>query len=821
MKRFLYFSIAAFFLLVSCQQEKMPDDVTVISVDAGATKTSLGTLAANKRPVYWCNGDRMALNGTASDALEGLAAGATQASFKFHGSFSSPYNLVYPASLYKDATTITLPAAQTWASGAVVAVPMAASPASASGDVALSHLCAIVQLRVKKSASVSAANLVSVSFKGNAGEQVCGDFTIDYANATLTPAGDGDELSVSVNQALSESEDLDIYLVVPAQTYSAGFTVELEDALHRTMQTAVTRSFPLSNGQLARGKAFSFEPSEFCSELAFETDVTEDIIAPEGYNVKGRVVDTVSGKGLEGVVVSDGLQSVRTLVDGSFYMVSDLSKTKFVWVSTPSGYLPPVTGGIPQFFKKKADITPSAGIYDFGTYSLTPDGSTDPDHFTIFITADPQPRGNWVIDHTAYRSLQCCNNLYTELQETAAPILAGGQQVYGICLGDIVHEDMSLFSDYKTGLATLGYPTYNVIGNHDNDPSGSDDDAGGAPFESHFGPRNYSFNIGGIHFVVLDNLMMFVQSGKLTGYTQGLTDDIWAWLQSDLAFVPTSSTLMACAHSALFKQDSGSERSNTAQHGPDYGDLINNYAEVHAWAGHSHRTFNYNYPSDHRHKRIQVHTLARSTGELWTNEYLSEGTPRGFTIVDVNHGVVSWKFHPTKYQPTDFRGDNALTTTGGTSYPAYAAPSYTYRDWNYSSGTAVMKAGGGPLTEDYQMHVYKPGLYEAGYAYANIFLWDDKWGTPTFSLDGGAAEEMTHLNGFDGGDANCYDYANWEIANYYTTTANAKKRVGSSYKVSTSGLHSIFKVPCTAEHGTGTVTVTDRFGNTYTGNVTW
>ena len=820
-KIYRYFALIPLFVLAACQQmpleEEAQDNVTVVKVAPNATKTSLGDISAGARPVYWSNGDQMALKGVASSPLEGLAAGASSATFRFEGSFSSPYDLLYPASLYTDGSHITLPATQTWAADAVVAIPLAAQPASLDHTITLEHLASVLHIRMKKDPAVSVSNLMSAVFKGNAHEQVCGEFEIDYSTSTLTPSGTGETVTMNINQPLSESTDLDLFLVVPSGTYSSGFTVVFEDALHRTMtMTAPTMTF--AKGQVKRGASFNFTPSALSSEFVFEADdIEEEVIAPAVYNVTGRVVDSATGKGLEGVVVSDGIKCVRTLQDGHFYIDSNLSKTKFVWVSTPSGYLPPVSAGLPQFYKLKSNITPSAGVYNFGDYELDPDTSADPDHFTFLMTADPQPRGSVIIDYVAYRSLSNCQDLYSELQETAAPILASGQNVYGMCLGDIVHENMSLFDQYVTGLGTLGYPTYNVIGNHDNDPSAADDDAGAAPFESYFGPRNYSFNLGGIHFVVLDDLIMSIKNGRLTGQEWGLTDDIWDWLQADLSFIPRTSTLMVFAHSPMFKLESGSERTNTSKHGSDYGGLINKYTEVHAWAGHTHTTFNFIYDEGHRHKNVQVHTLARSTGELWTNEYLAEdGTPRGFTVVDVNHGVVSWKFHPTKYQSSEFKGQ--YTYLDG-KYPGYPAPSYTYRDWNYTAGTAVMKAGGGALTEDYQMHVYAPGAYEAGYVYANIFLWDTKWGTPKFSLDGGAATDMTHIESTAAGS---YDKASWELHNYYTSNENAHKRVGSDYdEPVTKGKHTIFKVACAAAHGTGTVTVKDRFGNDYTGTVTW
>lgn len=529
-----------------------------------------------------------------------------------------------------------------------------------------------------------------------------------------------------------------------------------------------------------------------------ETPIENTGSIPEGMNLQGKVVNT-GGKGIGGVVVSDGLQCTETGDDGTYYMKIDAASVKFIHVSTPSGYTPPVFSGCPVFYKLLANQKNANGIYTVEDFTLTP--VSNPDRATVIFTADPQPRPSTAgYDKIGYHSLDCCEDLYKDLKETKETIT--GHQVFGICLGDIVHERMNLFANYVAGLKTLGYPTYNVLGNHDNNSAAADDDASAADFESYFGPRNYSFNVGKIHFVVLDNLIMKDKSGKLTGYDQGLTDKIWEWLKADLSFVPKTATIAVCAHSPMFKTQNG-ERS--AKHKEDYASLLTSFAKVHAWAGHTHTTHNYVYPIGDRYSKVEVHTLARSTGELWTNEYLSAGTPRGYTIAEIEDGdFASWRFHPLKYQRGKYVG------TGN--------PPYDLRDWDYdASGVARMKNGGGVLDESYQMHVYSPyGTYGDYKVYANIFLWDSKWGTPTFTLDGGTPVEMTLVK-----SSSRYDYADTMMKTFYKTF-NATLNAESGYSASNTGNpNTLFSTPVSASTGAGTVSVTDRFGNTYTGRISW
>lgn len=839
MNKVFWLALPALILAAGCTKNEKPDprqdDCTILSVGLpdGVTKTTMSESVSGSRSVYWVDGDRISVNGIASNPLSGVPAESASATFTVPGVLSAPYSILYPASFWKDASTITLPATQAYAAGtfATDTAPLSGYATSAEG-VSLNHLCAILQISVKKDPAVSASNLATITFKGNHSEQVCGDFTLNYSTAELTPAGAGASVSLSVGQPLSESSALNLFMVVPAGTYDQGFTVEMEDASGRTMTKIKSSGATLAAGKLLKFKEFTFKPSPETTEFTIE-DITEEVLPLDGYNITGRVVDQ-DGNPLKDVVVSDGHKCVKTMLDGTFYLESDIADVKFVFVSSPSGYMPPVSAGKPQFYKLLSSGSVSGGIYDMGNFVMNE--VANPNRYTLLITADPQPRSNgWGLDKIAYKSLEVCEDLYDELADVAAGI--SGRQVYGICLGDIVHENSSLFTNYDTGLARLGYPTYNVIGNHDNDPNATDDDAAAADFESHYGPRNYSFNIGGIHYVVLDNLIMKDNGeGALTAYDQGLTDKIWEWLQADMSYVPTTTTIMVCAHSPMYKLLKGSERTNSALHAGTrsvndgtfgYADLFNQYPEIHAWAGHTHVGFNYIYPSDHRHRKVQVHTLARSTGELWTNEYLAAGTPRGFTIVEVNNGNISWRFHPLTRQRGSFQG-------ASTGYCSAGAPAYTWRDWNYSSNVAVMKVGGGALTEEYQLHAYPRGSYGDDYVYANVFLWDENWELPVWTPDGGSPVTMTRINTADKHDIisdtdNIYDLADTEFRTWYKTHADksgASLKGLTGYRTKETGdadgyLTTIFRAPASATPSSGTVSVTDRFGNTYSRHISW
>ena len=509
--------------------------------------------------------------------------------------------------------------------------------------------------------------------------------------------------------------------------------------------------------------------------------------------IRGTIYDD-GGNRLAGVVVSDGAHCVKTDAQGVFELASDLEEAKFVFVSIPSGYSVPVKNGLPIFFKRLSEEK----LASDNTYRLEfilNKMNKNPEKYSMMFVADPQPRTrNKAHDRVAYHSLDCCNDLYRDMRETGAGIQSD-RPCYAIMLGDIVHEDMSLFDKYiEDGTSKMGFPTFNVIGNHDNKPNAADDIDAASVFEEKFGPSNYSFNLGKIHYVVVDNM--------ITDGGMGLRDDIWQWLKADLSFVDKSTTIMICSHAPMFMCD-GVENYTSARNGVEYASLLSGYKKVYAWAGHTHAMSHHVYGIDSQLKNIEAHTIVRATGELWTNEYQSSGTPRGYVLVDVNGDEVTWKFKPTKYQ---------------TGSPWDTTPEYTYRRWDYGvDGVAQMKDGDSVLDTSYQMNVYPKGTHGDNYIYVNVFMWDQLWGTPVFVSDSNPINEYKFTKVTTKGKL---DMAQQEIYEFYSVESQTFKEYGT-YGWSDASWQRTFRLYTNKVSDSGVVKVTDRFGNVFSAKVSW
>lgn len=154
--------------------------------------------------------------------------------------------------------------------------------------------------------------------------------------------------------------------------------------------------------------------------------------------VSGTVLDQ-RGLPVEGVVVSDGLLTTLTDESGNYALDSDLSKRRFVQVTIPAAYEIPVKDGIPQFWQR----IPEGSTKVRADFTLTARRKAAP-RYTILMTADPQIRSrNARYDNFAFHSIDMYEEMCRDLQETAASIT--DRPVYGISLGDLVHNDMSLY----------------------------------------------------------------------------------------------------------------------------------------------------------------------------------------------------------------------------------------------------------------------------------------------------------------------------------------------------------------------------------------
>ena len=259
MKRiFALLGIVVLALALGCTREALVGESpkTVVTLTMPTTKTTLGELSDGNRPVYWANGDKIAINGVVSEPLNGLKAHSRSARFSFSDFLEPPYQAVYPETIWKDDFSVTLP--QEAQSGVF---PLIAYGSEESLPVMA--LTAAVKLSVKKYSGENpdTDKIVSIAII-SPDTQLSGDFAIEFETGTLVPylnPVDEDRMVlIRPNLTLSDTAE-EFFIPVPAGKYS--FTVRLTDIQGHSMEISTSSPKEFTNGEIKSFPEIEFLPT--------------------------------------------------------------------------------------------------------------------------------------------------------------------------------------------------------------------------------------------------------------------------------------------------------------------------------------------------------------------------------------------------------------------------------------------------------------------------------------------------------------------------------------------------------------------------------
>lgn len=373
----------------------------------------------------------------------------------------------------------------------------------------------------------------------------------------------------------------------------------------------------------------------------------------EGMTIKGSVY--ANGRGIANVVVSDGNEVTRTDENGIYYLASNKS-TGYVFVSIPGNYeIVNSNGNLPVFYHFLSAANQEIEIKDF---ELKP---VNNENHVVFSIADL---------HLANRTddlNQFQNGFVKDINQQIESLQSQGKKVYGLTLGDLTwdgywYSNNFMMPQYVKEIAKVNAPIFNVIGNHDNDPYVANDWLSENPFRNALGPTYYSFNLGKIHYIVLDDTE-YLNKGATSGiigdreYNGKITDQQMNWLAKDLETVSSNTPIIVATHIQIHNAPSekGTLPSFRISDGDKLINLFNRFNEVHILTGHTH--VNYRVPRDNK---IMEHNTAAVCATWWwtgnkgyaNNHIAPDGSPGGYGIWDMNGDRIKWSYKSIGYEPT-------------------------------------------------------------------------------------------------------------------------------------------------------------------------
>ena len=465
------------------------------------------------------------------------------------------------------------------------------------------------------------------------------DFDVRFELPATVDVAKGGELTFTVKEGKSplttDSFLLEgggiSYLCPILRTSSESFTVRLADECESGSYTAYLK-------RDARKKSIGKIYINIVDKIDFEPSA--------GTTVFG-LVSSEEGP-VANVVVSDGTEGTVT-DDKGIYELKSAKKWGYVFISVPSGYEVAAEGVFPQFYQT---LKGAADVVEQKDFKLTKvDGQ---DRYKLFLLGDM---------HLANRTNDAAQFTQFTTDLNAYMAQHSGQKMYALTLGDMTWD----LYWYKNNYALPQYretinrqvknlQIYHTMGNHDNDFMTTSDYDAAVKYVDCIGPTFYSFNIGQVHYVVMDNIDCSAYDGTDSrNYVKKLSNEQLKWLAKDLAYVDKSTPLIVAMHAQIYKPTStGFAFDHDSANTEALLAALDGY-EVHFVTGHTHKVYNITPDDDvvkgrdiHEHNSGAICASWWWSGNLTPGVHVSiDGAPGGYAIWDIDGTDFAWLYKST------------------------------------------------------------------------------------------------------------------------------------------------------------------------------
>lgn len=354
----------------------------------------------------------------------------------------------------------------------------------------------------------------------------------------------------------------------------------------------------------------------------------------DGMNIKGIV--KCGDEPVANVQVSDGVAFTKTDANGHYWLASK-KECGYVFICNPDGYKTVQEGKYPQFYKFL-----HAGTSEMDRADFELEKETNKDYTVIFV-ADPQ------LARRYYDWQQFVKNTVPDINSTIEGYKAKGKDVYCITLGDLSFNDYELLHNVsKENLDLLNADTfYNCMGNHDNQLDATGDWATTLSYRNTFGPTYYSFNAGGYHYVILDNIEI-PDGNNGHDYFENISTQVLKWFRNDLKNVDKETPVIVCMHALLFYRQQMDSNGNVEapkyrySYGSKFATSVVGYKDIKIFTGHAHNNHIVKYLN------MTEYNVGSVAGNIWITGYFTpdnlvccDGSPAGYRVMDINNGEMT------------------------------------------------------------------------------------------------------------------------------------------------------------------------------------
>lgn len=384
---------------------------------------------------------------------------------------------------------------------------------------------------------------------------------------------------------------------------------------------------------------FALVTASFCSCSKEDSGTTHkpllDVLVTR---VKGTISDA-NGNPIVGVQVTDGVTVQLTDSVGKYEFHLD-SLSRFVYMSTPSGYLFPKENYLVSFYTKLRRRATIADTVQIKNWTLQATPTNDINHIMIAF-GDPQMKsaGNQqtFIDYFS-------SKMYKAYMSPQYPL------IHIMTCGDLLGDRNDLNPLWTSISQNIPIPIFNTMGNHDhNKMINNDNEKADDNYENSFGPTYYSYNRGKVHYIGLDNILYEPITAGNTAQEDykcpTLTPRILSWLEKDIANVPDDYALVVAYHCPITGTNgtmrNASYMNPVAMLTALFGTISNR--QIHLVAGHTHTV--YNSFNINNYQTVKEHVVGATCGAWWRDAGVcTDGAPNGYAVFDIKNTDFSWYY---------------------------------------------------------------------------------------------------------------------------------------------------------------------------------
>lgn len=517
------------------------------------------------------------------------------------------------------------------------------------------------------------------------------------------------------------------------------------------------------------------------------TIVTAIIEPAEGATIYGLVN---SNKGpVKGVVVSDGVEVTTTDANGVYNLKSN-KKYGYVFISLPSGYEAETDGVLPVIYRNVSGGS-KAERADFYLTTVA-----NPDNYKVIFLGDMH-LANRTNDLNQFADVMRDLNSYRSAHSS--------EKIYGITLGDMTwdlywYANKFQFADYLKTINqhVKGMTIFHTMGNHDNDMKAFNDFDAEKQYRANIAPCFYSFNIGKIHYVVLDDIDCSTYDGTDSrNYVKSVSTDQLSWLAKDLAYVDKGSSVILTAHAQFFRPDEASGFKFKVDHAESNTnailDLLSGY-KLQIVTGHTHNNFNIIQSESVINGRdVAEHNVAAICASWWWSGNLTpghhvclDGSPGGYAIWDINGTDMKWRYK------------------GSGRSEDYQFRTYDLNKVSFSTADAPNMTTNTAVRNDFKRYTDAYPVSNKNEVLINVWNYNPRW-TITVTTETGVSLTPVRV----------WAYDPLHIAALTVKRFNSSSLTSSPAFITEKAAH-FFKVTCPDANVDLNITVKDEFGNTST-----